>query len=319
MDSALKAFPGLMFDQSYQQSLDLDVKEPQPENFNILAIYKKDGEKLDQIEASIALVRTLCGLAFKDWNEAFWKFKYSDLDPTTPLDILFTSTRRESHPTLQTKTMMWPLRILSHYLNQYGYAEVGFSIKFLGMPDLGYGQLIRSKPSPPKIPQAVTNDTNATLIFENMVPVGDSITVTSFTIDQSSAIYTPYNIYSLLMNVMVLMAEQGSTSQNFGFSAYNVEADLSLQWRPQNEAVLPKFTNRAIILATHSVAKLLPAYQDKDLNWRECRWDIKSDGRTIGEGRLLKGRVEHPNNITVPEAAGTAPIQSLNSLPSAAM
>ena len=292
--------PLLSMPVSYANGSNVTLGEEQPEDFMCGVQYKPRGVSLYSIDVLINLVTGLSKLAMYQWTQVLESFTWDDAG----LRLRFASTRAPGREKLATKEVMWAMRIISNFLHKekQGYAEVNFQPFYEGAELLGSAQLLKlaapsSNPSTGAAGNvAVTKRAdmdaespgNGSVIqLPNPVNSGTSnagAEVADIAVYQNAKTFDPYIIYTIMMNLNTLLAEQGdkevATGGVYGF-------DIPQDWQVGIQALSPtslSLTPRIIVETTADLAISLALVQPVEHRWKELAFRIKDNGRLVGTG-----------------------------------
>ena len=283
---------------SYANGSNMTVGEDQPENFICSITYKPGGESLYNIDVLINLVTGLSNLAMYQWEQTVESFTWEDAG----LRLRFVSTRAPGRQKLATKEVMWAMRIISKFfhIEKEGYAEVSFQPSYEGSELLGSAQLLKIAGSSSNSPSGATDDVavtkradvgaeisgNASVI---QLPDGASnagVEISDVAVYQNAKVFDPYIIYTILMNLNVLLAEQDNKDEATG-GVYGF--DVPGEWQVGIQALGPSsrsLTPRIIVDTTADLAVSLALVLPIEHRWKELAFRIKNNGRLVGSGYI---------------------------------
>lgn len=288
---------------SYTNGSNMTLGEEQPEDFMCGVQYKPGGIPLYNIDVLINLVTGLSTLAMHQWTQILESFTWDDAG----LRLRFASTRAPGREKLATKEVMWTIRIISNFLHKekQGYGEINFQPFYEGSELLGSAQLLKIAGPSPNSPSGAAGNVAVTkradMGAENggngsVIQLPDPVTpgasnasnagaeIVDLAVYQNAKAFDPYIIYTIMMNLNVLLAEQDNkevaTGGVYGF-------DIPQEWQVGIQALSPtslSLTPRIIVETTADLAVSLALVQPEEYRWKECAFKIKDNGGIVGTG-----------------------------------
>ena len=302
--------PLLSMPVSYANGSNMTLGEEQPEDFECNVQYKPRGIALYSIDVLINLVTGLSTLAMHQWTQILESFTWEDAG----LRLRFASTRAPGRQKLATKEVMWAIRLISNFMHKekQGYSEINFQPFYEGSELLGSAQLLKiagpssNPPSGSAGNVAVTKraDMGAEMSGNgSVIQLPDTVTpgvsnagaeIADLAVYSNGKTFDPYIIYTIMMNLNVLLAEQDNkevaTGGVYGF-------DIPMDWQVGIQALSPtslSLTPRIIVETTADLAVSLALVQPIVHRWKEAAFKIKDNGRVVGTG-FIHHRDRQPN------------------------
>ena len=292
--------PLLSMPVSYANGSNMTFGEEQPENFDCNVQYKPRGITLYSIDVLINLVTGLSTLAMHQWTQILDSFTWEDAG----LRLRFVSTRAPGRQKLATKEVMWAIRFISNSLHgaKQGYREVNFQPFYKGSELLGSAQLLKiagpssNPPSGAASNVAVTKraDMGAEMSGNgSVIQLPDAVTpgasnagaeIANLAVYSNGKTFDPYIIYTILMNLNILLAQQDNKAMATG-GVYGF--DILMDWQVGIQALGPtslSLTPRIIVETTADLAVSLALVLPIEHRWKEAAFKIKDNGRVVGDG-----------------------------------
>lgn len=285
---------------SYANGSNTTLEEGQPENFMCIVQYKPRGLALYNIDVLVNLVRSLSKLALLP----FGQIQDSFLNDDAGLRLRFTSTRAPGREKLATKEMMWAIRTISNFFHRekQGYGEVNFQARYEGSEPLGFAQLTGTAAASAKPPSGaasnvavtkradiddeITNDTSVIQLPDSGAPGASNAggEIVDLMVYRDGKTFDPYTVYTILMNLNVLAAEnddmEAPTGGMYGF-------DIPQDWQVGIQSLSPtspSLSHRAIVQAIADLAIDIATVNPEEFRWRESAFKISDNGRVVGTG-----------------------------------
>ena len=287
------------------------LSERQPIEFGDYFTYKKNGVFLYKIDVLVVLVSAVTDLALQNFTQTLPAYYF--WSQTAGLELKFRSTVVKGDQKYQCKTVMWAMRDLSCFLNAHDrWAEVSFMSKYDGQPELGFGQLN----SKPLNTQATESSLHAVEATDGAIqPVkpralkDTDIRIADFQVVKTGHVFAPFDIYSLILNILIEEAQLELNDYTTAVTAYSPVGDLSISIGATSVAAAPLFTNRFAILALDDLSDQLSQVREREFKWKECIFLIRDNGAIVGRGAVRKGRLgaaEMLDGVGNTEAGGPA-------------
>ena len=228
-------------------------------------------------------------------NFAFW-------DTTESISIGFRDTQVPGDRGYQYKTLMWTLRFAACWLQDHEWKEITWQGKFVDQPIVGYGALVQriigvDQKNLTAIKDSEDGEEGASF-FALEADAGDKggledaeVTTDKYAVNPLSATYQPFDVYALMINILINLAPKAPDAFSTGFHAYYPEGDLSLALTATSKAAAPNFQNKYIITSLADVASKLPRFVQTELSWKEVKWLIRLNGAIIGRGLVVRGQI----------------------------